>query len=93
MNQFACLRQVVQLIHTEMSLDSEVALTKAFTAMKTSHAFSIQRESEQLNVYHRQSSNPMEMVSEYADSSNTRQIKKNNSDVRMSTISKIRLQT
>ena len=34
LNQFSCLRQIARCIHTEMGLESEVNVTKAFAAMK-----------------------------------------------------------
>lgn len=33
-NQFSCLRQISQAVHTEMGLESEVNLTKALSLMK-----------------------------------------------------------
>ena len=64
LNQFSCLRQIVQLIHSEMGLDSELNVTKAVMAMKTAIAAGPTAEVDAHGVLVRANSNPMEMVSE-----------------------------
>ena len=39
LNQFSCLRQIVQLIHTEMQLDSELNVLTAYNEMQNAQAF------------------------------------------------------
>ena len=73
LNQFSCLRQIVQLLHTEMGLESELNITKAVMAMKKGIT--------------RQNSNPMEMVLEHAGSeSRFKKTTSSNDILRMSTL-------
>ena len=76
-----------------MALDSELNVTKAFMAMKTALA-SGPGEVDAHGVLVRANSNPLEMASDYdIRSSNNKRLQMQNSDLRMSTLARRRLET